>query len=244
MSLSNQKTSRHFVWLCATLVVVGAVAGCRTTAYDKGDGAARSLKQASAQVEAETRQIDRTLDALNQLVNSPNTDLKPQYEHFSKSFDRLVRTAEEVEKTRVRMERKTAEYFIMWDEQVTTINYGKIREQSEARRAEVTNQFVLVNTRYQEAHEVVWALINYLRDIRTALSLDLTRGGLDSVRDIARNANDNAGKVEVALGRLSQELDNSSAHLSSVLRPSLLTTNEEPRVTVRTEVEKTEDEKP
>ncbi len=235
---SFQKDTTRVCRLSLTVmgvIALCAMSGCRTTGYDKGDGAAKSLHKAAEQVQAETRQIDFTTAALNDLVNNPAPDLRPQYQRFSKSLDRLIETAEDVESTRVRMEQKTAEYFATWDEQAAAINYGKVREHSEARRAHVTNQFQTVNARYQDAHEVVWALINYYRDIRTALGVDLTRGGLESVKEIARNAHVNADKVEVALGRLSEELARSSADLSSVARPNVFT-NQEPRVTVRSEV--------
>ena len=191
-------------------------AGCQSTAYKKSDAAANSLERAAAEVQAETREIDVTLEALNDLVTNPAPDLKPQFVRFNTALDRLTASAQQTDATRLRMEQKSTEYFTAWDQQVPAINFGVIRERSEARRAEVTNHFYSVNSRYLDAQAVVWPLINYFKDIRKALSVDLTSAGLASVKDIVNNAGQNTRKVQLALAQLTNELKMSSAQLSSV----------------------------
>jgi hypothetical protein len=80
----------------------------------------------------------------------------------------------------------------------------------------VTNRVEAINRRYHESQAAVQPLIGYFQDIRSALSADLTGGGLDSLKGIAQNANDNVVKVQTALDALTAELTNSSARLSSV----------------------------
>jgi hypothetical protein len=63
---------------------------------------------------------------------------------------------------------------------------------------------------------VIEPLISYLQDIRTALSTDLTVGGIRSVKTLADNASQNAQKVQTALARLSDELYESGARMSSI----------------------------
>ncbi len=200
--------------LLPALVVLAA--GCASAGYKKGDTAARGMQRAATEVQAETRAIDATMDALRELVNNPAPDLKPQFENYRSTLRRLVARANQSERTRARMERQGAEYFTAWDKETAEINYGIIRDRSESRRAEVTNHFHAVNSRYLEVQGVVRPLITYLEDIQTALSVDLTTAGLDSVKSIVSNAEQNARKVETALGRLSEELAASSTSLSSV----------------------------
>src|ERR1043166_4249528 len=220
------------------LIALSGIVGCHSAGYQKGDDAAKTLQQAEAQVKVERRQIEATIEALNDLVQRPAPDLKPQFDRLNTELDRLVASAERVERTRQRMEQKSADYFDTWDKQLAAINYGKIREQSEARRAAVTNELHSIDARYQDAHTVVWALINYFRDIRTALSVDLTRAGLDSVKDIVSNADQNSDKVKVALNALADELAKSGIGLSSVVAParSPMTITNDSRVSVRSPV--------
>jgi hypothetical protein len=96
------------------------------------------------------------------------------------------------------------------------MQYEVIRDQSEDRRAEVTNRFETANRQYQETHAVVRPLIAYLEDIRRALNMDLTTGGLASVKSIVSNADENAAKVQMALARLANELAASGTRMSSV----------------------------
>jgi uncharacterized coiled-coil protein SlyX len=219
MKTLNQSKSSSSWRIPASILLLALLcaAGCRTTGYKKSDAAGRSLQKAAMEVQAETREIDVTLAALNDLVSKPEADLKPQFQRFSSALKRLTESAEQTDRTRLRMEEKSAEYFEAWDQQAAGIHYGKVREQTEARRAEVTNRFHAVNSRYLEAQAVVWPLITYFNDIRTALSVDLTAAGLDSVKDIVSNADQNARKVQTALGRLTDELTTSSTALSSTL---------------------------
>ncbi len=209
-------TTVFYIQSLALLLALALATGCRTNGYHKSEAAGKSLREAAAEVQAESRAIDATVEALNDLVNNPASDLKPQFRRYSKALDRLVATAAQTERTRAEMELKSAEYFDAWDRQTTGINYGIIREQSEARRAEVTNRFHSINTRYQDAQGVVRPLITYFNDIRTALSVDLTPAGLDAVKSIVSNADNNARKVQVALGRLTEDLAISGSSLSTI----------------------------
>lgn len=215
-TLTNVSSIRSFLPALMALALMCA-AGCRTTGYKKSDVAARSFQKAAMEVQAEKREMDVTLEALNDLVNKPDADLKPQFQRFDAALKRLTGAAQQTDRTRDRMEAKTAEYLTVWDKEVADIHYGKVREQIDARRSEVTNRFHSVNTRYVEAQGVVWPLITYFNDIRTALSVDLTAAGLESVKGIVSNADENARKVQTALTRLSDELTVSGTALSSLM---------------------------
>ena len=208
--------------------------GCRTTGYHKSEVAGRGLQKAATEVETETRHIEATLATLKDLVDAPAADLRPQFRRFSSSLDRLTASAEKTDQTGKRVESKNAAYFEAWEKETAEIHYGIIRERSEARKTEVTNHLHSINARYQELQAVVWPLITYFNDIRTALSVDLTTAGLDSVRGIVSNADQNARKVQAALARLSNELTESGTNLSSVgLRTTVRA--QEPAVSANTE---------
>jgi hypothetical protein len=169
-------------------------------------------------VNAESRAIDSTLAALDDLVNKPSPDLRPQFERFSDQLDRLIASCDRAEKAAVHASERNAEYFQSWDRDLATINYEVIRTQGESRKAQVTSRFNEVNGRYRDNQEVMRPLIVYFQDIRTALSADLTAGGLRAVRPLAENAEQNARKVQTALARLAQDLTTSGTSMSSAFR--------------------------
>ena len=95
------------------------------------------------------------------------------------------------------------------------MSYEVVRQRSQGRKAEVTNDFARVHQRYLDAQAVMQPLLSYLEDIRKALSADLTQRGLEAMKPIAAHADENAGKVQLALSRLSNELSASGSRFSS-----------------------------
>jgi DNA repair ATPase RecN len=191
--------------------------GCATRNYTKADAACDSLRQASIQINAENRCIDVTLAALDNLVNKPANDLEPQFETYSAWLDRLADSARRADKADEVAREKSREYFQSWDKETAAINFEAVRDQSVSRKTQVSTEFNTVNQRYRENQAVIKPLISYLQDIRTALSTDLTMGGLQSVKPLVENAEQNARKVQTALARLTSDLAASRTQMSSVL---------------------------
>jgi hypothetical protein len=203
----------RFMAACGVALVL---AGCHSTAYDKGNSAGRSLQKAAGEAQAEGRILDGTMAALNDLINNPAPNLKPQFHRYSSLLAELIASAKRNDKTIARITARNAEYFRTWDKQLATMNYEVIRTRSETRKAEVVSHFEKVNSRYQEVQTTMDPLLNYLVDIRKALSTDLTPDGLESVRSIVGNATENAGKVQTALGKLADNLHEAGLKMSSV----------------------------
>jgi hypothetical protein len=193
------------------------VCGCASTNYHRGDAASQSLRKASREIQAESYSIDNTLAALDDLVNKPAVDLKPQFARFNTSLDRLVAASNRAQKAADVAHKKSAEYFQSWDKESAAIKFEAVRDQSVSRKTQVSNEFHTVDQRYRENQAVMEPLISYLQDIRTALSTDLTAGGIQSVKPLADNAEQNARKVQVALARLSDDLSASGARMSSIM---------------------------
>lgn len=200
----------------ASVVAVIGLNGCVSAGYQKGDTAAISMQRAAGEVQLEGRAMDQTMAALSDLISQRNGDLKGPYKRYSRSLDRLIVLAQKTENTGREMEQKNAAYLAEWDRQLAAIDYGHIHEISEARRTAVTNNLDAIQRRYQESQAAVQPLISYLLDIHRALSADLTIGGLEALKGVAQNANENVAKVQTALDALTNELTSSSAGMSSV----------------------------
>lgn len=216
MYLNKSEMKAPLTRACLLALAAGCLAGCASTGYQKGDVAAVSMQKAATEVQVEGKTMNQTMAALQDLEQQPNGDLRPAFKRFSKSLDRLLATARHTQDTGRRVREKNAAYFQAWDQQLQTIDYQHIKELSEARKSEVTNRFASVNHRYEESQAAVQPLISYLLDIRSALSTDLTPDGLNSLKSIVQNANDNVVKVQTALDALTAELTNSGARMASV----------------------------
>ncbi|HXT09965.1 MAG TPA: DUF2959 family protein [Candidatus Angelobacter sp.] len=199
---------------CAGVVLY--FTGCASTNYKKADAASESLQKAAMHIQVESHAIDVTLVSLDDLVNKPAPDLRPRFDRFSAALDRLVAASDHAEKAAKVADEKSVEYFRDWDKETANIKYEAVRDQSVSRKTQVSSEFNTVNQRYRENQAVIEPLISYLQDIRTALSTDLTMGGIQSVKNLADNAEQNARKVQEALARLSDELAVSGERMSSM----------------------------
>ena len=213
-STNRHALARVYQW-CVGTGMAAVICGCAST-YRQGDAASSSLSKAGTEIRAESQAIDVTLASLDNLVNKPGPDLRPQYAQFSHSLDRLVAASKRAEKSAEEAKQKSADFFESWDKKTADIKYEAVRDQSVSRKTQVSDEFNTVNSRYRQNQAVVEPLISYLQDIRTALGTDLTMGGIQSVKTLADNAVQNAQKVQTALARLSDELYDSGARMSSV----------------------------
>jgi hypothetical protein len=203
-----------------------ALAGCATTGYQKSDAAARSLQRASYTVQAESRALSLTLQNLKSLVDTPGADLKPQFKKFNAALDWLIKESDRNDKADREIADRSAAYFKAWDKEMETMSFEAVRSKSQGRRTEAANDFQRVHQRYLEAQNVMQPLLSYLEDVRKALGTDLTQHGLEALKPIVVNADENAGKVQLALTKLSSELSACGTRLSSFhFQPASRATN-------------------
>jgi len=203
--------------LTALALAVICVTGCQSAGYNKSTAAAVSLQTAASEVQAESHALETTIAALDDLVERPAGDLRMQYRAYRTALNRLNNSVNRTESTGNKMRQKNAAYLKSWDEQLAAMNFEHVRQSSEARKAEVTNQLKEIDTRYDDTHTAVGPLVAYLEDIRLALDADLTLAGLTAVKPIVSNAGENATKVKTAPARLSDELTSSSTRMSSIM---------------------------
>lgn|GEM_PF-5383859 len=200
------------------LMLATVVSGCSTVGYKTGDETSASLERASRCVARETEELNATISSLAQLVSSPAADLKPQFNVYRASRNRLVDAVGETDRAIARLRRESASYLASWNEEIAAMNYQVIRDASEARRSAVSNQVEAVCARYAEAQAVVRPFIDYFTDLERSIGTDLTLDGLASASEVVRRAEENTRKVQAALEQLSTELAVCSAKLSTVTR--------------------------
>ncbi|MEY2467139.1 MAG: hypothetical protein QOD03_1660 [Verrucomicrobiota bacterium] len=209
----NSKNIFRLLQLLLLAVISFGLAGC-ATAYRPGTVAANSMQMAATEIQIECNHFNGAIESLDNLVNHPAADLRPQFNSYNKSVDRLYKSVERVENAVSRMQKKNAENLENWDKQLATLNYGITRDVSETRKKEVSDQLAAIQLRYVKTREVVLPVLAYFEDIRKILGADLTVSGLQAARPVANNAMNNGRKMQLALLDLSNQLENSDRSLS------------------------------
>jgi hypothetical protein len=212
--------SKSTAALFMAAVLACASTGCHSTGYKKANVASQGLQYGAAEVQTEAEALQSTMQALDNLVNQPGSDLRPQFMHFSRSLDWLNACAKRTDATGKRIQKNNTAYLVKWDKEMQGMSYDYIRASSETRRKEVAGHLQALDKRFVEAQSAVQPLIDYLEDIRRALSTDLTVGGLDAAKPIVAKASDNASKLDTALASLGAELNTSGTQISSYVPES------------------------
>ena len=215
--MKSMKSFNPRFWLRPALVCVlmAGLTGCHGPGYRKSDTASWNSQAASMEVKNEIRHLDLAVAALNELVNQPETDARPQFLRFGATVDQLSLSKKQVEASIGRLWRKRVAYFKVWDREILALQDEEVRHQSQLRREEVSDQFEAVLRRAYEVQEAMRPVINYLRDIRRALSTDLTRDGLASMKPLVTHANESAHLAQKGLMQLAADLDVLSARTAS-----------------------------
>ena len=200
----------------ALTVAVAVLAGCASHNYDKGTATAAGLKESADKISAADGQLNATLASLNNLVERPQADLRPGFETFATALDRLQSLDKDVNDKATDMQAKGQDYFAEWNQQLATIRNEDIRARSAERQQAVTARFQTINSHYQEANAAFKPLMSDLQDIRTALSNDLTAGGIAAIRKTVAKANQEAPPIKKTFGKLSADFKALGLSLSAV----------------------------
>ena len=190
------------------------ITGCVSDNYKKSASTSVALNKSSTMIDKGSVLIDESLAKLNDLVVSPNPDLRKQFKAFNASVNDLGSLAKSVASQSEDMKSQGAAYFAKWDDEAAKMRNEDIRNRSEARKSEVAAHFGRISQQFDETKTVFKPFMSDLRDVQRFLATDLTADGLTAIRDAAAKANADALPVKASLGNLSVEFKSLSVSMS------------------------------
>lgn len=199
---------------CAAALLLAA--GCASKGYDKGNQTAQNIQTTANRIAALPAQIDKTLASLNDLVNKPQADLRPQFKQFNANVSEVEAAAKEIAAARRKMGEKSKEFFAEWDKQLAQINNEDIKARSEARKKDVADKMEAIKKSYTEAEVAFRPFMGELMDVRKYLSVDLTPGGVAAIKDTVAKANVDAAKLGEKITQLAEQFKSLGLAMSSV----------------------------
>lgn len=182
-----------------TLRVIGLVTLIATVAQASQEKLAASISEARMETAATAAQLKTTVDALNALTEQKKGDLRPAYDTYCAEIVK-TKAAAEVTKTRVQwMAGDGQKYFTEWQNTVNAINNESMRKSSQKRLDSVKASFTKVEASLKVSAEKFNPFLSDLGDIQTALSTDVTAGGVKAIRSTVSSANWNYKYVNRAV---------------------------------------------
>jgi uncharacterized phage infection (PIP) family protein YhgE len=192
--------------LCTTLTASLAIlAGCASSSYDKSAATGTALQATATEIYQGNAQLTQVLASLNNLVERPQADLRPQFDKFTADLDKLQSLAEDVNDKATDMQAKGADYFKDWNQQLATIKNEDVRARSAKRAKEVEAKFFAINGSFQEAKTAFKPFMSDLQDIKTALGNDLTPTGIDTIKKTVAQANKEAKPLKKSISKLGDD---------------------------------------
>lgn len=189
-------------------------AGCTTSNFRKASSTSSTLRDAALNIDNTLAPLDAVNVALYDLVNNPEANRTPQFTKFSAAVSNLESHAERLSEQAKEMRADNLAYLDQWEEELATIKNDGIQNRSEERKDEVAARMKKVRENYlRTAAELSPFLVN-LRDLRTALSTDLTAGGIESISGLEKRVTFDAEQIRSSLIDLSVDFKSLGVSLS------------------------------
>lgn len=175
---------------------------------------AKRVNDTAAQVAEVNGRIDAAQRALDDIANHPATDLKRQFDVYSDALNKLESANNKLRGDVEAMEAEGREYLVAWDRQIATIQDQDLRNRTAERRNDVSQRIDELHSRYITARDALSPVLNRLQEIQTALKVDLTSAGIQSVGPTARDTDDLNG-ARNALNDLSEAFRRANVSLAA-----------------------------
>lgn len=188
--------------------------GCASSGYRKGEQTASSLQGSAKRIEAAAQQLQQAVVALNDLVNNPQPDLRPQFKKFSAAVGKSASLGTSIRDADADLQAQSEIYFANWDKELTAIQSETIRASGQARKLEVITQCNHVRNACLTTQTESSPVLSDLNDIERFLKVDLTPGGLVAIRDETARVNQRAAPVQQSVNKLVTDMRTLSAAMS------------------------------
>lgn len=171
--------------ICVVAVSTSAVSsGCASSPDAKATVA--SMDTFGVEIARVKDSIDDTLKALEAVVGTQASDIRVNFDAYSKSLSALDKQAKVVRGRAEEMKAMGDQFFKEWEPENV----------SPERRTELTASYAKIKDDMTLAKEQFTPFLSSLKDIESYLKLDLSPTGINSMGDLVKRAKDNGTQVK------------------------------------------------
>jgi hypothetical protein len=201
----------------AVTVVAAALllAGCGTTAgYKQADKTGAGIAEMRAEIVNSQKAVNQTVQALEQVAATANTNPRKAFEQYAKSVSNLESAADKARKRSEEMKARGQAYFKQWEQQLAEVKNPEIRQLAEQQKTKLQATFDSIK-QYAEPLKVKFdPWLSDLKDLKTYLSNDLTIGGVDAAKSLFAKTQAEGLEVQKSMDALVGELNTVAATLT------------------------------
>ncbi len=198
-------TARPLI-LAAALLLAPALPACTSNSgAQRIDSTTSTMAGIESLLDEGEARLDTVIASLDQMEQAENLDRS--FREFDRNLRAVEDTAAKVRSRRVALQANAAEHIIQWRAEERQITGERAQEISDQRRREFERTVSNVGSELDDLGVAYEPLIARLRDLRSVLSNDLTRPGVERARPLRDNAID-----------LAQELRDQSAETRAAIQ--------------------------
>jgi DNA repair exonuclease SbcCD ATPase subunit len=167
--------------------------------------AVRSMKETYEYLEKAAGELQATNSALDRLPTTQ--DLPAWYAEYTRSVDNLQNAATDAREHWQNMKANSEKYIAKWDQEIAEAKNPQIQESMEQRRQRVSAGYQKVTDIAMQVRVAYQPYVQDLADIKRALKMDLTAGGVKNLEPSIAKAKSDGAVVLQRLDELGKELD-------------------------------------
>ncbi len=223
-TLKTMKPHPSYLQFCVTILAAGAaclLAGCASTAgYKQADKTGAGIAEFREEIVNAKQAIDETVQALDAIAVSANTDPRAAYQRFSKSVSNLESASAKAQKRGQAMKEQGQAYFAQWEKQLAEVQNPEIRALAQQRKAKLSTTFDSIKRLTEPLKAQFDPWMSDLKDLQKYLSNDLTIAGVDAARPLFTKTKTSGLAVQKSMDELVAELNAVSAAVTPAKVPA------------------------
>jgi hypothetical protein len=214
----TMKTNPFINILALTAFSCGAVlllTGCGTVAgYKHADRTGEGIAEYREEVIHVKSAVDDTLQAMDQIAVTADTDPRKAFEEFTAKLADLDAAAAKAQKRGEDMNAQGRAYFEHWEQQLSELQNPQIKQLAQERKAKLWDAFNSIQTVAEPLKAQFDPWLSDVKDLQKYLSNDLTIEGVDAAKSQFVKTKADGLAVEKSMDALVAELNSIAAALT------------------------------
>ncbi|MGE5308907.1 MAG: DUF2959 family protein [Deltaproteobacteria bacterium] len=197
------------------LLCLGLTSGCATTSYQRASATSVRMDETVKSLTQASRDLDTAVSSLNGLQGRTGSDLRQQYQLFTKRVNLLVSREKQLIARQNQLDAVSREYFSSWQDELKKFKSSDLKKKSRQRRLMTIDVYDRMFDALQVQQESYQLMLNDFADIRRYLGYDLTPDAVNSISENIRKANDDSKSVQQKITQAINELQRTPAPTAS-----------------------------
>ena len=193
----------------AAIIVAGLLVAPGCSSSPDATSTVDSMGKFGVETAKVNDEIDGTLKALDTLVTTQGEDLKTPFAEYSSRVTALEEQAKVVGEHAREMEARGNEFFAEWEADAESETV------SPERRARLSQAYAKIKDDAIQARDAFHPFLGSLKDVHGYLKLDLSRRGVEGVKEIAKKAKTDGDKVKAKIESMLQQVNSVRGMLST-----------------------------